>query len=142
MSSRSVEAGLLAKGEPLYCVYLLTYFYSQTFPILTSQHEFLEVGELAKCSDARRLADLVLSAGRTPIPLTYDTRRYFDVRSKADTSQLNVGYRTGVPTTNHIYSSLFYAHWPLHMSTCASRNLQLRTGGFCTYKVLLPACSC
>jgi len=95
MSSRSGEAGLLAKGEPLYCVYLLTYYvYSQTFPILTSQHEFLEVGELAKCSDARRLADLVLSAGRTPIPLTYDTRRYFDVRSKADTSQLNVPHRS------------------------------------------------
>ena len=94
MSSRSGEAGLLAKGEPLYCVYLLNYFYSQTFPILTSQHEFLEVGELAKCSDARRLADLVLSAGRTPIPLTFDMRRYFDVRSKADTSQLNVPHRS------------------------------------------------
>ena len=34
--------------------------------------------------------------------------------------------------------------WPLYRSrsTCVSRHLQLRTGGFCWCKVLLPACPC
>jgi len=31
---------------------------------------------------------------------------------------------------------------PLYSSTCVSRPLQLRTGGFCWCKVLLPACPC
>jgi len=31
---------------------------------------------------------------------------------------------------------------PLYRSTCVSRHLQLRTGGFCWCKVLLPACHC
>jgi len=32
--------------------------------------------------------------------------------------------------------------WPLYSSTCVSRPLQLRTGGFCWCKVLLPTCPC
>jgi len=32
--------------------------------------------------------------------------------------------------------------WPLYRSTSVSRHLQLRTGGFCWSKVLLPACPC
>jgi len=31
---------------------------------------------------------------------------------------------------------------PLCRSTCVSRHLQLRTGGFCWCRVLLPACPC
>ena len=31
---------------------------------------------------------------------------------------------------------------PLYRSTCVSQHLQLRTGGFCCCKVLLPACRC
>ena len=31
---------------------------------------------------------------------------------------------------------------PLYRSTCISRHLQLRTGGLCWRKVLLPACPC
>jgi len=31
---------------------------------------------------------------------------------------------------------------PLYSSTCVSRHLQLRTGGFCRCKVLLPTCPC
>ena len=31
---------------------------------------------------------------------------------------------------------------PLYRSTCISRHLQLRTGGFCWCKVSLPACPC
>jgi len=31
---------------------------------------------------------------------------------------------------------------PLYRSTCVSRQLQLRTGGFCWCKVLLPTCPC
>ena len=31
---------------------------------------------------------------------------------------------------------------PLYRSTCISRHFQLRTGGFCWCKVLLPACPC
>ena len=31
---------------------------------------------------------------------------------------------------------------PLYTSSCVSRHLQLRTGGFCWCKVLLPACLC
>ena len=32
--------------------------------------------------------------------------------------------------------------WQLYRSACVSRQLQLRTGGFCWCKVLLPACPC
>ena len=32
--------------------------------------------------------------------------------------------------------------WPLYRSVCVSRHLQLRTGGFCWCKVLLPAYPC
>jgi len=32
--------------------------------------------------------------------------------------------------------------WPLYRSTCISWHLQLRTGGFCWCKVLLPTCPC
>jgi len=31
---------------------------------------------------------------------------------------------------------------PLYRATCVNRHLQLRTGGFCCWKVLLPACPC
>ena len=31
---------------------------------------------------------------------------------------------------------------PFYRSTCVSRQLQLRTGGFCWCKVLLPTCPC
>ena len=31
---------------------------------------------------------------------------------------------------------------PLYRSTCISRHLQLRTGGYCWCKVLLPGCPC
>ena len=32
--------------------------------------------------------------------------------------------------------------WPLYTSTCISWHFQLRTGGFCQCKVLLPTCPC
>ena len=31
---------------------------------------------------------------------------------------------------------------PLYRSTCVSRHLQLRTGGFCWCNILLPTCPC
>ena len=44
-----------------------------------------------------------------------------------------------IPLTNPTHP--FYG-WPLHRSTCVSRHFQLRTGGFCWCKVLLPTCPC
>jgi len=52
------------------------------------------------------------------------------------------------PTKKSQLSQHMYHHnnnkttvlWPLHRSTCISWQLQLRTGGFCRCKVLLPAC--
>jgi len=49
----------------------------------------------------------------------------------------NGDYLTHILThTNHTY------FWPLYKSTSVSQYPQLRTGGFCWTKVLLPTCSC
>jgi len=32
--------------------------------------------------------------------------------------------------------------WPLYRTTCISQHPQLRTGGFCWSKILLPVCPC
>jgi len=36
----------------------------------------------------------------------------------------------------------FYGHYTAYRSICVGRHLQLRTGGFCWCKVLLPTCPC
>ena len=41
-----------------------------------------------------------------------------------------------------VVSALPAILWPLYRSTCVSRHTQLRTGGFCWSKVLLPTCPC
>jgi len=56
---------------------------------------------------------------------------------------------TNLPTnclqnsSHHLLLPPFYGQkWPLYRTTCISRHSQLRTGGFCWSKVLLPACRC
>jgi len=44
--------------------------------------------------------------------------------------------------SNNNYTTTITILRPLYSSTCVSQHLQLRTGGFCRCKVLLPTCPC
>jgi len=58
-----------------------------------------------------------------------------DGQASASMSRLGQCINTATTTTTTILQ-------PLYRKTCINRHLQLRTGGFCWSKVLLPACPC
>ena len=52
-------------------------------------------------------------------------------------SQVNTSW---TPSVNNNTTTTIL--WPSYRSTCVSWHLELRTRGFCWYKILLPACPC
>jgi len=54
----------------------------------------------------------------------------------------DIGLVTGRTTGLSLAMTRTTSLWPLYTLTCISQHLQLRTGGFCWSKVLLPACPC
>ena len=74
------------------------------------------------------------------------TRRCFTrsavVMTPADDRQCSVVTCSGLCNDSVDHWTTAAVLLPLHRSTCVSRHLQLRTGGFCWCKVVLPACPC